>query len=631
MKFLLINPRTVSYYGQISSYPLGLSYIASSLRSAGHLVKCINLNIVENPEQAIKSAVIEFDPDACGTGAVSIHFGKVQAVLSFVRQIKPTIINIVGNTCFNVEPEISMKFLDADIGVYGEGEETIVELAEMLEKKIDISKVKGITFRTKDNQLFHTPKRKPINNLETISRPDYDDFGLQTLESFVSQSFTTSLNPHYDPRRIQIISSRSCVYQCTFCFHPLGRVRRERDIDDFFDELNSAVRKYNINTVEIVDSLFSAKKDKVYQFCERMKMLKVSWQIQLHMNLVDDDLLKTLKDSNCTLISYGIESMNKTVLKSMRKKLSPDRIQEVLELTYKNRIEIQGLLIFGDLAETVETANESIHWWANNRHFYVGPRILMTYPGSHIFNEAIKAGRIDPVSAIVKPKPYINIARMNNATWKDFYYKINAFRELVNHVEPVKYFIQRFENPIKGKLMSLTWNCPRCTHSNVIVDIPFMFANTIVQYFLMSCQECCARYSVRNPLQLRLKNKTVDKLMENYYRTSSLSYLLEIQRKWPFHAPSAFEIGKYGLKTGNLQLALEGYSRAVTKDIYNPGYAMAYAEVLRYQGCYGAAKLYYDQILSINPNHQDAKEQLTEITKPGNEDKLRTYFLEIEE
>ena len=362
-----------------------------------------------------------------------------------------------------------------------------------------------------------------------------------------------------------------------------------------------------------------------------MKKLKVSWQIQLHMSLVDDDILKTLKDSNCTYISYGIESMNKNVLKSIRKKISPTRIQKVLELTYNNRIEIQGLLIFGDLAETVETANESIHWWANNRHFAVGPRILMTYPGTHIFKEAVKAGRIDPVSAITQPQPYINIARMNNSTWIDFYHKINAFRVLVNHVEPVQYSFQRYDNPIKGKLMSLTWNCPRCSHSNHIVDIPVMFVKTIVQYFTMSCQECCARFDIRNPAPLKFVSTIVDKLMDDYYKTSSLSFLIEIQKKFPFHALSAFEMGKYGLKTGNLKLALEGYSKATIKDIYNLGYAMAYAEVLKYQGCYGAAKLYYDQILLMNPNHQDAKEQLAEITKSGNEEKLRTYFVEVNE
>ena len=42
------------------------------------------------------------------------------------------------------------------------------------------------------------------------------------------------------------------------------------------------------------------------------------------------------------------------------------RIQEALELTYEHKIGIQGNILFGDSAETPETANESMHWWSQN-------------------------------------------------------------------------------------------------------------------------------------------------------------------------------------------------------------------------------------------------------------------------
>ncbi|MFZ8423180.1 hypothetical protein ACO1NG_14760, partial [Staphylococcus aureus] len=70
-------------------------------------------------------------------------------------------------------------------------------------------------------------------------------------------------------------------------------------------------------------------------------------------------------------ISYGVESMSQEVLVSMQKKSKKERIHTVLGNTYDKKIGIQGNLIFGDSAETLETANESMDWWAENERYKI--------------------------------------------------------------------------------------------------------------------------------------------------------------------------------------------------------------------------------------------------------------------
>ena len=104
--------------------------------------------------------------------------------------------------------------------------------------------------------------------------------------------------------------------------------------------------------VAIVDELFSLKRRRLLEFCERIKQFDVKWMVQLHVNSACDETIRAMKDSGCVFISYGIESMSQPILESMQKKSKVPRIQEALELTYEHKIEYKVTYFFGDSAET---------------------------------------------------------------------------------------------------------------------------------------------------------------------------------------------------------------------------------------------------------------------------------------
>ena len=419
MKILIVVPRFVSNYGEFHHFPIGLGYIASSLKKAGHDVCGLNLNHhFGSISELVAGYVAEQGVEVCASGGLSPHLTMVCEILLAARSANPDILNICGGGLVSSDPEIAPDLMDIDIGVVGEGEQSIVEAVEAFRDGPNLAEIAGIVFRDADGKIVRTRNRPPVMDLATIPWPDYESLGIERHVEMQSpyDNYFFECQPDSRPRSIDMISSRSCPFSCTFCFHPIGKVYRERPLDEFFAELEYLIDKYRINMVIIVDELFSLRKARLQEFCERMKAYDVQWMVQLHVNSVDDETLTAMYESGSPVISYGVESMSQPVLDSMQKKSKKERIDQALFLTQKHRIGIRGNLIFGDTAETVETANETMSWWAKNTAYQVTLSRLQVYPGSSDYIMAVRDGLIDDRLRFATDLPIgLNIANMNMA------------------------------------------------------------------------------------------------------------------------------------------------------------------------------------------------------------------------
>ena len=181
---------------------------------------------------------------------------------------------------------------------------------------------------------------------------------------------------------------------CTFCFRLMGRGYRVRSIDNVMNEINYLVHNYKINELNIFDDMFSADKPRVLEFCKRIKAYNIRWSCQLRVNIASEELLKAMKDSGCYLISYGFESGSGQILKSMEKNITVEMIENAVNLTKKNKIEIQGNFIFGDPAETIETMKITIKFIKRvfkTTLVWIG--FIVPYPGTILYEKFISRGQ----------------------------------------------------------------------------------------------------------------------------------------------------------------------------------------------------------------------------------------------
>ena len=332
--FLLIAPRYIQWLGQYYEFPIGLAYISSALKTEGYQVTCLNLNHYDGTvESLIEKSIKEHQIDIVCTGGLSIHFNKIKLILNVVKAIDPNIMSILGGGIISSDPHTIMNALKPDFGVIGEGEVTIRELASCLDRPAYYETIEGLVYFNQNGSLIKNPARKPIKNLGTIPYPDYQGFEIETYLARQMPNDEYHMYPFDNPRVIPVTASRSCPYKCTFCYHPLGNVYRQRPLDDLFDEIELLKSRYQVNILSIVDELFSINDERIEEFCARIKSLNLRYLVQMRVDSVNTSTLKMLKNSGCIAISYGLESASNTILKSMKKFTTLSMIEKTLALT----------------------------------------------------------------------------------------------------------------------------------------------------------------------------------------------------------------------------------------------------------------------------------------------------------
>lgn len=508
MKILIVVPRFIDNFGKFHHFPIGLAYIASALKDAGHDVHALNLNhhFGQVPE-LVQNYVSTHKIDVCASGGLSPHLPVAQEIFTGARLANPNILNICGGGLVSSDPDICLDMMDIDIGVVGEGEISIVEAVETCRDGGDLALVAGIVFKDDEEKVVRTLNRPSVMDLSAISWPDYELLGIEKHLEMQSphDNYFFECQPDGRPRSIDMVSSRSCPFSCTFCFHPIGKVYRERPLDDFFAELEFLIEKYRVNMVIIVDELFSLRKARLHEFCERMKGYDVQWMVQLHVNSVDQETLKAMSEAGSPVISYGVESMSQPVLDSMQKKSKKERIDHALALTYENNIGIRGNIIFGDTAETIETANETMHWWAENRQYQITLTRLQVFPGSPDYIMAVRDGLIDDRLEFSIDLPTgLNIANINSKDTSFMFYLLTAYKNTVlNPVLNSEFRVSERQFPGRDVAYDIDWQCPRCDHDNRSEGLIFNrteFENTFLR---LHCVACRSQWDVENKIRGR--------------------------------------------------------------------------------------------------------------------------------
>jgi radical SAM superfamily enzyme YgiQ (UPF0313 family) len=269
---------------------------------------------------------------------------------------------------------------------------------------------------------LHTGKKSRISDVNHV---------VESVTPLSTREDTYCLEvPGYD----WFYANNVLVHNCTFCFHPLGQKYRQRSIDNIMQEIKTAVEKYHVNIVIFYDEMFSNNQERVIEFCTKFKKYsdtlpdKLWFHCQNRVDTTTDEMMKVMKASGAFLLSYGLESYSPIVLASMKKHITPEQIITTAKLTRENKLGFQGNFIFGDPAESCDTAKETLDFVKENRQLLgssIGLFFIIPFQGTPIYKRCVRERKIPDELQFIKEREqnwfkYLEPMNMTTLSEKEF-------------------------------------------------------------------------------------------------------------------------------------------------------------------------------------------------------------------
>ncbi|MDD4273746.1 MAG: radical SAM protein [Desulfobacter postgatei] len=393
MKVLIINV-CMRPDSRVKMFPIGLGYIATAVKNAGYDFDLLDIDALRLSNEEVTTYLSGQTYDAVLMGAIVTAYKTIKELTQLVRDQQPETKIIVGNTVASSIPEHLLKNTQTDVAVMGEGDVTIIEILDALDKKKDLNSINGICFKS-DDGVVRTPARKAIKDIDTLSFIDRTIFDIELyIQNSKEQVYAAFPGDRNSVRSININTARGCIANCSFCYHAFrGLPYRARTPENILEEMKLLIELYRINHFVFSDELTFFSKKQTLEFCNKIieSGLTFYWVGDCRAGLFDSDkdlkIIEKMKQAGCYGMFFSLESASNEILKAMNKNITVEMFNKQAALINKANLSVWTSLVFGYPQETPETIAQTFDVCIKNK-IYPSIGYLLPQPGSVMYDYA---------------------------------------------------------------------------------------------------------------------------------------------------------------------------------------------------------------------------------------------------
>ena len=272
----------------------------------------------------------------------------------------------------------------------------------------DWSSIKGLSYRNDQGVVIHNADRAMLENMDDLPwvTPVYK------RDLVMENYFIGYLKHPY----ISIYTGRGCKSRCTFCLWPQtvgGHRYRTRSVQNVIEEIAWAKKAFP-QTKEFFfdDDTFTDDLPRAEAIAKGLGKLGVVWSCNAKAN-VPRASLEVFKANGLRLLLVGYESGNQQILHNIKKGMLIEVAERFTKDCHELGIAIHGTFIMGLPGESKETIQETIDWARKINPHTIQVSLAAPYPGTFLYDQAVKNGWLDADNAELVDDHGIQIAPLH--------------------------------------------------------------------------------------------------------------------------------------------------------------------------------------------------------------------------
>jgi len=331
--------------------PLGLLTVASPLVRDGYRVVVYD----ENFEEDIKTKLQVLKDDIIAIGITAQTGYEIVGGVRMSKYAKETlkVPTIWGGWHPSTVPRQTAENIYVDFVVKGAGQQTLLDLIKAINNDLSFKDIESILYK-KNGNIFENRTRR-LMDINNYPLPSYD---LVDVEKYIQDGCNKgtgiSNDVHFKKERmLMYVTSYGCVHRCRYCAATsvFNRQITLLKAETVGEQLESLVKKYNIQTIFFIDSNFFASAERVKKICNeilkrRLNIKYVADPRVDHIMRWDGSVLPLLKKSGCVWLGVGSESGSQNILDYMQKDIKASDIMKAARKVLAAGIDVTFFFMF---------------------------------------------------------------------------------------------------------------------------------------------------------------------------------------------------------------------------------------------------------------------------------------------
>jgi radical SAM superfamily enzyme YgiQ (UPF0313 family) len=378
-----------STFKHIEGYtiPFGILSLAAVIR---HDLPDTSVSVVDGRAEnlspdALFDRILDTTPDLVGISSFTYCINDTLLLVKWIKEADSKIKIILGGVHVTQLPNEAINDPNVDFVIRGEGEYSLRDLIG----GHNLDDIKGLVYKDKNNQVKMHPEFGKVDVLDDLPTIAYDMVDM-------SKYYPTAGQCHRFPASA-MITSRGCPGRCIYCSSSVsGKKVRYRSAENIVNEIEFLIDKYGVNEIIFMDDVFTSNKERLMKFCQLIqdKKMDIVWDCSSRVQHVNEDILPIMKKAGCSQLSFGVETGDPDVLKSIKKGQTLDHVRKKVVLSKKSGIETRSSFILGFPADTLESMQRTIDFAIELDPHLVSFYIATPFPGTEMYDWAAKNNKL---------------------------------------------------------------------------------------------------------------------------------------------------------------------------------------------------------------------------------------------